>query len=71
MSPKESIMGFFVVIVTVVIVGVLLALPTMLLWNLVMPDVFGLPMVNFWQALFLSLLGRCLFGTFKIGGDKK
>jgi hypothetical protein len=34
------------------------------LWNLLMPAIFGLPAINFWQALGLFLLGRLLFGRF-------
>jgi hypothetical protein len=47
----------------VVFVAVLLAWPTMLLWNWLMPYLFGLPVISFWQSLGLCLLFRCLFGT--------
>ena len=32
------------------------------LWNAVMPDVFGLPEVSYWQAVGLLILGHLLFG---------
>ena len=32
------------------------------LWNAVMPDVFGLPTVSYWQAVGLLVLGHLLFG---------
>ena len=35
---------------------------TMLLWNWLMPAVFGLTAIGFWQALGLLALGRILFG---------
>jgi hypothetical protein len=35
------------------------------LWNLLMPAIFGLPAIGFWQALGLLLLGRILFGGFR------
>jgi membrane protein implicated in regulation of membrane protease activity len=34
----------------------------MLLWNWLMPVIFGLVTVNFWQALVLLVLARLLFG---------
>jgi hypothetical protein len=33
----------------------------MLVWNMVIPDVFGLATISFWQALGLLLLARLLF----------
>lgn len=35
-----------------------------LLWNWLLPTLFGLPPVTFWQALGLLALGRILFGGF-------
>jgi uncharacterized membrane protein len=40
----------------------------MYLWNWLMPLIFGLPLITFWQALGLCLLSKILFGGF--GGDK-
>ena len=34
----------------------------MLLWNWLMPDMFGLAAIGFWQALGLLVLVRILFG---------
>jgi len=36
------------------------------LWNALIPRIFGLPAISFWQALGLLLLIRVLFG--KVGG---
>ena len=44
-------------------VALLLALPTMWLWNGLLPGLFGLPVITFWQSLGLCLLARFLFGT--------
>jgi hypothetical protein len=44
--------------------GVLLALftlPTMWLWNWLMPYIFGLPTINVWQSFGLLLLTGLLF----------
>lgn len=35
------------------------------LWNWLMPPLFGLGTITFWQALGLFLLGRILFGGFR------
>ena len=32
------------------------------LWNVLMPAIFGLPAISFWQALGLLVLSRLLFG---------
>ena len=39
----------------------LLAYLTMLLWNWLMPDIFGLTQIDFWQALGLLVLSTLLF----------
>jgi hypothetical protein len=39
----------------------------MLLWNWLMPEIFGLKAVSYWQAWGLLLLSCCLFG--RIGGS--
>ena len=41
----------------------------MCLWNWLMPAIFGLVTINFWQAFGLLVLGRILFGSF--GGGQK
>ena len=34
------------------------------LWNWLMPAIFGLPALTFWQAVGLLALGRIIFGGF-------
>lgn len=41
--------------------ALLMAVPTMLLWNWLCPELFGLPVIGFWQALGLNILGSILF----------
>jgi len=41
----------------------------MLLWNALMPNIFNLHLINFWQALGLLILAKILFGGFR-GGPK-
>ena len=37
------------------------------LWNYLMPALFGLHAITFWQAVGLVVLGRLLFGGFRPG----
>ncbi len=39
----------------------------MVLWNLLIPSIFGLGVISFWQALGLFVLARILFGGFGLG----
>lgn len=52
----------FILVFTALVVGALMALPVMWLWNWLVPDIFGLQAIGFWQALGLSLLTKFLFG---------
>jgi hypothetical protein len=45
-----------------VFMALLLALPTMWLWNALLPKLFGFPIITFWQSLGLCLLTRFLLG---------
>ena len=40
------------------------------LWNVLMPAIFGLRAISFWQALGLLLLSRVLFGRFDGWGSR-
>ena len=37
----------------------------MSLWNVLMPDIFAVRAISFWQALGLLLLSKILFGGFR------
>lgn len=39
-----------------------------LLWNWLLPTLFGWPQITFWQAIGLLVLCRILFGGFRLGG---
>ena len=41
------------------------------LWNALMPSIFGLRTITFWQALGLLLLGRLFFGGFRGGPGRR
>ena len=59
----EKVLLFLGVIFLIIIVAFLMTLPTMWLWNWLMPLIFGLIKINFWQALGLNLLCGILFKT--------
>ena len=48
------------------IVAVLLGYPLMLLWNWLMPVIFNLPEISFWQAIGLNILSSILFKSSNI-----
>ena len=48
-------------VVSIVLIGCVLSLPTMWLWNALMPDLFGLKEIDFWQSLGVVLLTGILF----------
>ena len=54
----------------ILLVCVVIALPTMLLWNWLMPVIFSLTKIGFWQALGLNLLGSLLVGGAKFTASK-
>lgn len=43
------------------LVALILGLPVMLLWNWLMPTIFGLPIITFWQAIGINFLSAILF----------
>ena len=54
----ESIATFLGLIAIVIVI---LGYPVMLLWNWLIPELFGLSEVNFWQAIGLNILCTILF----------
>lgn len=44
--------------------------PLMILWNILMPKIFNLPYITFWQACGLQLMAALLFKS-NINIDKK
>lgn len=53
-----------------VLYGVLLGFPTKWLWNWLMPDLFGLKIIDFWQAWGLTILGGLLFKSSNTSSNK-
>lgn len=53
--------GILVVIGLIMLVAMLFGLPLQILWNLLMPELFSLPYISFWQACGLNLIAGILF----------
>jgi hypothetical protein len=56
----------FAVLFVVVLVGV--GFLVMGLWNWLMPALFGLKLITYWQAVGLLILSKILFGGFRRTG---
>jgi len=56
-------------LVGVAVFGFLFGFVVMSLWNWLMPLLFSLPPITFWQAIGLLFLSRSLFGGFR-GGSR-
>ena len=53
--------GILKIMAVICLVCLLLGLPLMLLWNWLMPIIFNLPTLTFWQAVGLNILASILF----------
>jgi Ca2+/H+ antiporter, TMEM165/GDT1 family len=58
-----SLGTFFLGLFIILIIVFILALPTMLLWNAIITDIFNLKEITFWQALGINLLSSLLLGN--------
>lgn len=59
---------FIKIPVMILLFMALISWVVMLLWNWLMPDLFTLPEITFWQAAGLFLLSKILFGLGGKGG---
>lgn len=53
--------GVLSIVAGIAVICILIAFPVMLLWNWLMPEIFGLIEISFWQALGLCFLSSALF----------
>lgn len=56
----EALLASCIISVTLCFIAVIIAYPVKWLWNYVIPTIFGLPQITFWQALCLMLLAGFL-----------
>ena len=55
-NATTMIMTTVAVLGIAILLSIVIAFPTMSIWNYVMPVVFGLSKISFWQALALLIL---------------
>ena len=67
-SPGEIIGGGIILLLIITVIIIAFGYVVMYLWNWLMPVIFGLTTITFWQAIGLGLLAKLLLGG--IGGDK-
>ncbi len=58
----KTFFNFIFGIVLLFFLLIILAIPTMLLWNWLMPSIFGLTDISIWQAIGITFLSAILFG---------
>lgn len=57
------LVGLLGVIFFIFLASLLFAIPVMLLWNWLMPSIFDIPVLTFWQSWGILMLASLLFGN--------
>jgi len=57
----KAIEAFLIVIGLLLLSAILLAFPTMWLWNWLMPNIFGVMKIDLYQAMGINFLANILF----------
>lgn len=65
----ETVVSFLIGLLLIFVVALIIAFPVMWVWNWVIPGVFGLIKINFWQAFGINLLCGLLFR--RVGSIRK
>ena len=60
---SDTIKAAVALVGVIVLIILIEVYPVMLLWNWLMPMIFGLPTIGFWQSLGLLVLFRLLLPT--------
>ena len=58
---KNNFEAIMYIIGLAILLVMLLGMPLQLLWNWIMPNLFDLPYISFWQAVGLNLMAAILF----------
>ena len=53
----------------IVVMVALFGFVVMELWNVLIPDIFNGPVISFWQAIGILILGRLIFDGSTTGGN--
>lgn len=71
--PKWTQIMFFALlsIVAMVFFGFIFGYMIMWLWNQLMPQIFDLPTITYWQGIGLFILARILLGSFGSNSSHK
>jgi hypothetical protein len=70
MKTEETVTRVLLGLLVIALLGILLGLPLQLLWNWLMPTIFNLPKITFWQAMGLNIMASILFKDNSIKNDK-
>jgi hypothetical protein len=70
MKTEETVTRVLLALGVIALYGILLGLPLQILWNWLMPIVFNLPTITFWQAMGLNIMASILFKDNSIKNDK-
>ena len=70
MKTEETVTRVLLGLIVIALLGILLGLPLQLLWNWLMPTIFNLPTITFWQAMGLNIMASILFKDNSIKNDK-
>ena len=57
----SAVTSFVFGFIAICLISLLVGLPVMFIWNWIMPALFGLPLITFWQSVGLYLLASVLF----------
>lgn len=72
MKKAATIFGWTIAVLLLgAALSLVFAAPVYYLWNWLMPELFHLPTVTFWQALGLTVLCWLLFKSNTSGSSKK
>ena len=67
MNMKRNLKSRLLIVPIMLAMIALFGAVIMLLWNVLMPDIFGLPVLSYWQAAGLLLFARILLGGLGLG----
>ena len=65
---KHDVLYIIVMFFIGLVISLIFTWPTMWLWNYLMPKIFGLPTLTFWQTFVLQVLASCFLPNRSLGG---